>query len=409
MRELFVPRGGQAPKTKDGGLAGLVRRGWAAYNAKEGALLLLPLGVRAAEAAAARAAEVLLEAGFQPADAGSDGGLRSLAERFAKDAPAEATAWFERRGRELALAAWREEPGPAAELLRGAFRALAEAFPGTFALEESLPEGRRFLWAVPGERGAEGAFEGLACGCGFRGSRDSASGAPAPLCDGEGLDEGMEEIRTPGATTIAELCRQAGCAPEETMKTMFYALEGTSGTRVVAAFVRGDLPLSLPKLARALGGPVRRATAEELAASAGEVAGYCGPVGLSPSVLRIADPSVLFAPALVVGANRVDHHLKNARYGRDFTADRTADLAELAPGGACPSCGAPLEEAVFRLLGEATLADGPDPARSIRVRDREGSREYGYAPAGRLLLERILMAGLATGPEEEEGRKEGER
>jgi prolyl-tRNA synthetase len=202
----------------------------------------------------------------------------------------------------------------------------------------------------------------------------------------------MEEVYTPGATTIGELCRQVGCSPEGTMKTMFYALETGKEPLVVAAFIPGHLPISLSKLGRALGGVVRRATPEELARSVGEVAGFCGPVGLPSSVLKVADPSVLCASSLVVGANRVDYHLRGALYGRDFEADRTADLIELVPGGACPSCGSTLGAESHRILGFAELPDRPDPAAGISVRDREGTRIYPHLLRGELFLERILTA-----------------
>ena len=41
----------------------------------------------------------------------------------------------------------------------------------------------------------------------------------------------------------------------------------------------------------------------------------------------------------VTGANRVDHHVRNAVLGRDFDVDIWADLVTVVTGDACPNCG----------------------------------------------------------------------
>jgi prolyl-tRNA synthetase len=44
----------------------------------------------------------------------------------------------------------------------------------------------------------------------------------------------------------------------------------------------------------------------------------------------------------VAGANREGTHLRNVNYGRDFTAEVVADVAEATAGAPCVQCGAPL-------------------------------------------------------------------
>jgi prolyl-tRNA synthetase len=56
----------------------------------------------------------------------------------------------------------------------------------------------------------------------------------------------------------------------------------------------------------------------------------------------IADPSVRAPRGWITGANRVDHHVRDARVGRDFDVDRWEEIVSVAPGDPCPRCGGPL-------------------------------------------------------------------
>jgi prolyl-tRNA synthetase len=149
----------------------------------------------------------------------------------------------------------------------------------------------------------------------------------------------LQEIYTPSATTIAELCAAAECAPEDTLKSVFYA----AGDELVLALIRGDLEVSEVKLRNLLGQDVRALTKEE-AAAYGLVVGYAGPVGLDAKARIVVDDSVPGAGSLIAGANRVDYHLAGVTFERDFTAERIGDIAVAAQGMACMSCGTPLEE-----------------------------------------------------------------
>ncbi|MGH2515525.1 MAG: proline--tRNA ligase, partial [Ktedonobacterales bacterium] len=153
--------------------------------------------------------------------------------------------------------------------------------------------------------------------------------------------EPLTELYTPGATTIAALCEVAYCAPNETLKSVFYE----AGEMLVMALVRGDLDVNEVKLRNLLGREVRPLAPEE-ARVRGLVAGYAGPVGLHTrgQALLVADASVVEAGSLIAGANRIDYHLRGVAYGRDFSAGVTGDIALVTPGTACIHCGAPLEQ-----------------------------------------------------------------
>ena len=165
--------------------------------------------------------------------------------------------------------------------------------------------------------------------------------ALAARVDHERIVEPVMEIHTPGATTIAALCEAAGCAPEQTLKSVFYAANET----LVMALIRGDLDVNEVKLRNLLGRDVRSLAPRE-AQEWGLVAGYAGPVGLriTAPVMLVADDSVVEAGSLVAGANRTDYHLRGVAYGRDFTAERVGDIALVTPGMPCVRCGTPLEQ-----------------------------------------------------------------
>jgi prolyl-tRNA synthetase len=152
-------------------------------------------------------------------------------------------------------------------------------------------------------------------------------------------DAELREVYTPGATTIAALCEALDCAPQNTLKAVFYA----AGEELILALIRGDLEVSEVKLRNVLGQDVRPLSKEESAAF-GLVTGYTGPVGLAAKARIIVDDSVPEAGGLVSGANRADYHLAGVTFSRDYSAEKIGDIAVATPGMACVRCGTPLEE-----------------------------------------------------------------
>jgi prolyl-tRNA synthetase len=152
-------------------------------------------------------------------------------------------------------------------------------------------------------------------------------------------DTELREVHTPDATTIAALCDALDCAPEDTLKSVFYA----AGDELLLALIRGDLEVSEVKLRNLLGQDARALNKDE-AAAYGLVAGYAGPVGLTAKARIVVDDSVPEAGGLISGANRVDYHLAGVTYARDYTAEKVGDIAVATQGMACVRCGTPLEE-----------------------------------------------------------------
>ena len=149
----------------------------------------------------------------------------------------------------------------------------------------------------------------------------------------------LEEIATPGATTIATLAAFLGVGEDRTAKAAFFV---TGDGRLVTAIVRGDHEVNETKLVNAVKatGGIRPATVEEIKA-AGMEPGYGSPIGARGTFV-VVDDLVARSPNLVAGANREGFHYRNVNVGRDYTADVTADITNAQAGDPCPNCGRPV-------------------------------------------------------------------
>jgi prolyl-tRNA synthetase len=153
----------------------------------------------------------------------------------------------------------------------------------------------------------------------------------------------LEEVYTPGSTSIADLAAFLGIPEAKTMKSVCYV----AGGKFVLAVVRGDLEINEIKLTNTLyhaginAANLHLATPEELE-QAGIVAGYTSPLNKDERVLIVADPSLKLGNNFVAGANRVDYHVKNVNYPRDFRVDIWEDIASAYEGAQCVQCGGTL-------------------------------------------------------------------
>lgn len=143
----------------------------------------------------------------------------------------------------------------------------------------------------------------------------------------------LEEVHTPSVRTIDELTEFLDIPANKTLKAVFYTVD----TEIVVVTIRGDLEINDTKLVNALGvAELRLATPVEVD-KAGLVGGSASPVGVS-GIKVVADDSVRLGSNFVVGANKRDHHLRNANYPRDFNADIVDDIALAQEGHDCPDC-----------------------------------------------------------------------
>jgi prolyl-tRNA synthetase len=179
----------------------------------------------------------------------------------------------------------------------------------------------------------------LCDGCGYASNAESAQ-ARRDTTSGEPLRE-LEEVATPGMTTIEEVADYLGVLPEQTLKAIFYAGDG----EVIFAIIRGDLEVNDAKLARLIGVTEPRLATPGEVSEVGITAGYASPVGFEGDVRVVADQSIQQGSNFVAGANREGYHLRNVNYPRDFDVDLMGDIAAVQDGDACLRCGGPLRSA----------------------------------------------------------------
>ncbi len=175
--------------------------------------------------------------------------------------------------------------------------------------------------------------------CGYAANRQVA-GHPQARSRRRRTAAPLEEVETPGTTTIASLAAFLGVGPERTAKAAFFM---TGDGRLVTAIVRGDHEVNETKLVNAVAAKAAASgppQVEEIKA-AGMEPGYGSPIGAHDTVV-VVDDLVARSPNLVAGANRVGWHYRNVNVGRDFTPDVVADLTNAQEGDPCPTCGQPL-------------------------------------------------------------------
>jgi prolyl-tRNA synthetase len=169
-----------------------------------------------------------------------------------------------------------------------------------------------------------------------------------------------EKVATPDAHTIEEVASFLSVEPHETAKTMIYLADG----KPVAAMVRGDREVNEIKLKNKLGAAeLELAPAAVIEEVTGGSMGFSGPQGLDIPVY--ADQELFGIPALVVGANQKDAHLKGLNLKRDAPKAIRADLRDITETDPCPRCGAALTFArgievghIFRLGTKYSQAMG---------------------------------------------------
>ena len=185
--------------------------------------------------------------------------------------------------------------------------------------------------------------------CDMAATAERAAFKDAPAVEEDMLP--MEEVNTPGTSTIEAVCAFLGVPQEKSIKALLFEVfdpeDYDKPPRYVAAFIRGDRQLNMTKLVNALGVPeyaVQFANEAAMGEKTGCVGGFTGPVGLHDCTV-IVDSELPGARNMVAGACKEDYHIKNVNYGRDFKADIVTDLKLLQEGDPCPCCGAPVKTA----------------------------------------------------------------
>ncbi|MEI7905061.1 MAG: proline--tRNA ligase [Candidatus Firestonebacteria bacterium] len=173
--------------------------------------------------------------------------------------------------------------------------------------------------------------------CGSAANKERAGGS----CSFEGNaaepERPLEKVSTPGMKTIEAVTGFMKVKAQELVKTLIYIIDGAP----VAVLVKGDDEVNEHRLKRNLNASeVFLADAKQVEKYTGAPVGFAGPVGLK-DVAIVADSSLKKMKNFAAGANEKDAHYKNVNLGRDFKADKFADLRFVSEGDLC-SCGCKL-------------------------------------------------------------------
>lgn len=157
----------------------------------------------------------------------------------------------------------------------------------------------------------------------------------------------LQEVHTPGTKTIEEVAGFLNIDKTKTIKALLFEKYDEDGKAdgYVAAFVRGDRDLNMIKLVNALNIPehaIAFADESKLEATIGAVGGFTGPIGLHDCTV-VVDSELVGLKNLCAGACKLDHHILNVNYGRDYEGDIVTDLKVLKEGDPCPVCGATIK------------------------------------------------------------------
>ncbi len=125
-----------------------------------------------------------------------------------------------------------------------------------------------------------------------------------------------EDIHTPDAGTIEEVCAFLGTKPADMIKTLIFR----SGEKVIVGLLRGDHDMNEAKLTHTAGvGHIELADEKTIRQASGAAVGFAGPMGLAGKVDKlIIDHAIAAMTAGVTGANKTDYHTRNVVPGRDF-------------------------------------------------------------------------------------------
>ena len=407
MRELFIPETKNPPaKVKDQGLISLVMEGAGVFNAKSGEIILLPIGKSTLNSIEEDIAESLLEKnGIQHIDCNvSEESVYSLAERYVREYGNKALSWMVTSERKLRLRGWaetEEEAKMKAAMAADTIRSIMERYIPDFdyLLEVGSKTINRMVGVCSTQKGSLYEFEGLSCPEGGNYYHaDSADVYTYNAVKSGQKEEEVKDVYTPGAHTISLLCEQLGIDPAQTLKAMLYTVIMPDGKKTLLfAMIRGDKNISINKLtayvdSKFKGSSFRRADNEEIVSAFGEVAGFCGPIGVPEGVRMVADRSLEGGKNFVVGGNRPDYHKTGCCWGRDFKPE-IADLLLFEESTPCPDSGVPMTSVPLRKICMVECYSSEERSEAVlSCRDRDGEHKWPYRWGAEISLESLILS-----------------
>jgi prolyl-tRNA synthetase len=190
---------------------------------------------------------------------------------------------------------------------------------------------------IPAEYGEDSVLH--CASCGYAANQEKAEiGARDCVLPSVPLGP-LQQVATPGASTIDNVSAFLKCRPQDLIKTLIYLADG----QPIAVLVRGDHEANEGKIRRAQQAEkLDLATPEVIEKVTGAPVGFAGPVRMKQKIPILADRDVQKMANSVTGANAADAHLTGVNLHRDFEVDLFADLRKALDGDPCPRCSATL-------------------------------------------------------------------
>jgi prolyl-tRNA synthetase len=171
--------------------------------------------------------------------------------------------------------------------------------------------------------------------CHYASNREKAT---SKLDSVEGLKSKKQVVETKDTSSIDDLSAFFNISPAHFIKTLLYG----SKDKYYAFLLRGDLDLNEEKI-KLISDNLHPLTHEELA-KLNIATGYVGPTSLDSSFVIIADLSIKTLNYQIIGAGKINHHIKGVVL-EDYLnkISQFADIALAKAGQACPHCKKELE------------------------------------------------------------------
>ncbi len=178
------------------------------------------------------------------------------------------------------------------------------------------------------------------CDCGYAADEEKAVSKPDVYKDKE-KELKLEEVNTPKVKTIEEVSKFMNVSSKDVVKSLLY--RDLENNKLVLVMVRGDKEVNEIKLVNHLNIAEHNLVlaSDNDINSVNSVNGFMGPVNLNVDIL--VDEEVSLMKNIIVGANKVDTHLKNVNINRDFKGT-VLDLRCATSNDLCNICGKKLNQ-----------------------------------------------------------------
>lgn len=148
----------------------------------------------------------------------------------------------------------------------------------------------------------------------------------------------MTPISTPDIKSIEDLCGKLDIPSFQTLKSLCYMAD----EELVLIVIRGDQSVNETKLKNLLNVSELNLASDKQVIDAGFIPGFCSPIGISKT-RTIADHSIKNGKNFVTGANKIDMHIENVNFPRDFTINTIQDIAQVQDKSICMKCSNPMK------------------------------------------------------------------